>query len=298
MRGMSCWTHEEAKIGDGAARQVAAAWEHESSKDECVAQLEGNEEAFWLGSEIGMLGGYGFHGVTFGGDGANEKGSMGAGCCCHQDPGVERRARVGRAEEGCSSGRPEGGALLLALRATRAEEDLLYLGDNESVLTDVNKWVGEGSKATLANAPNADILAEIIEKLRERIEKGSATFLVKVKSHRGDPLNERADTLADEGRLIEDKEAKWTKRTRRLVFSSREEGDSRSSAWTQGVRKWIRTQAGKAVCAVECMTKRKGTGVEESGSRGGKIGCSPLSLIERVSAEDPSRSRKSGDRNA
>ena len=248
VRGMSCWTHEEAKMGDGAVRQVAAAWEHESSKDECVAQLEGNEEAFWLGSEIGMLGGYGFHGVTFGGDGANEKGSMGAGCCCHQDPGVERRARVGRAEEGCSSGRPEGGALLLALRATCAEDDLLYLGDNESVLTDVNKWVGEGSKATLANAPNADILAEIIEKLRERIEKGSATFLVKVKSHRGDPLNERADTLADEGRLIEDKEAKWTKRTRRLVFSSREEGDSRSSAWTQGVRKWIRTQAGKAVC--------------------------------------------------
>ena len=49
---------------------------------------------------------------------------MGPGCCCHQDPEVERRARVGRAEEGCSSGRPEGGA---ALRATRAEEYLLYL---------------------------------------------------------------------------------------------------------------------------------------------------------------------------
>ena len=58
-----------------------------------------------------------------------------------------------------------GGALPLALRATRAEDDLLYLGDNESVRTDVNKWVGEGGKATLANAPNADILAEIIEKL-------------------------------------------------------------------------------------------------------------------------------------
>jgi hypothetical protein len=40
----------------------------------------------------------------------------------------------------------------------------------------------------------------------------------------------------------------WTKRTRRPVFSSREEGDSRSSTWAQGVRNWIRTQAGKAVC--------------------------------------------------
>ena len=45
---------------------------------------------------------------------------------------------------------------VLALRATRAEDDLLYLGDNESVLTDINKWVVEGSKATLANSPNAD----------------------------------------------------------------------------------------------------------------------------------------------
>ena len=89
--------------------------------------------------------------------------------------------KVGRTEEGCSSSRPEGGALLLALPATRAEDDLLYLGNNESVLTDINKWVGEGSKVTLANAPNAGILTEIIEKLREQTEKGSATFLLKVK---------------------------------------------------------------------------------------------------------------------
>ena len=75
--------------------------------------------------------------------------------------------------------------------------------------------VGEGSKATLANAPNADILSEIIEKLRERIERGSATFLVKVKSHRGDPLNERADTLADEGRLIKNKTAGFFESRRR-----------------------------------------------------------------------------------
>ena len=38
----------------------------------------------------------------------------------------------------------------------------LYLGDNESVLTDVNKLVGEGSKATLAKTPNMDILEETI----------------------------------------------------------------------------------------------------------------------------------------
>ena len=45
-----------------------------------MTQLEGNEESFWLGSEVGVLGGHEFHGVTFGGDGANEKGVMGSGC--------------------------------------------------------------------------------------------------------------------------------------------------------------------------------------------------------------------------
>jgi hypothetical protein len=55
---MSCWTHEEVKLGDEVVRKVAATWEHEDIKDECVAQLEGNEEFFWLGSEIDMLGGF------------------------------------------------------------------------------------------------------------------------------------------------------------------------------------------------------------------------------------------------
>jgi hypothetical protein len=50
----------------------------------------------WLVNEVGMLGGFSFHGLTFGGDGANEKGNMGAGCCCHQDPEVERSTRVNR----------------------------------------------------------------------------------------------------------------------------------------------------------------------------------------------------------
>ena len=75
---------------------------------------------------------------------------------------------------------------MLALLATRVKE--LYLSDNKPVLTDVNKWVGEGSKATLANAPNADILTEIIELVRERIETRSATFQAKVTARRGDSL--------------------------------------------------------------------------------------------------------------
>ena len=57
---------------------------------------------------------------------------------------------------------------------------------------DGQKW-----KATLAGAPDADILREAIELLRARIEAGTATFLVKVKAHRSEPANEEADILAD-----------------------------------------------------------------------------------------------------
>ena len=42
------------------------------------------------------------------------------------------------------------------------------------------------AKATLATAPNADIMREVLCSLRMRIAAGSATFLIKVKSHRGE----------------------------------------------------------------------------------------------------------------
>jgi hypothetical protein len=35
----------------------------------------------------------------------------------------------------------------------------------------------------MVNAPDADILREIIELLKARVAKGAATFLIKVKAH-------------------------------------------------------------------------------------------------------------------
>ena len=63
--------------------------------------------------------------------------------------------------------------------------------------TRLMRWVGEGGKATLAGAPDADILREAIQLFRARIEAGTATFLVKVKAYWGEPANEEADILAD-----------------------------------------------------------------------------------------------------
>ena len=56
--------------------------------------------------------------------------------------------------------------------------------------------------------------------MRERIKAGAATFLIKIKAHRGEPMNEEADTLAEVGRKKEkEKEtAKWTERTQRLII--------------------------------------------------------------------------------
>jgi len=121
---------------------------------------------------------------------------------------------VGREEEGFSSNRPELAAFLLALRDTLIRELLLYLCDNQSV----NRWIGEGGKATLVVAPDADILAAAIEILRNRIAAGTSTFLVKVKAHRGEPANERANILAD--KAISDPKVgnEWCQRTNRAVF--------------------------------------------------------------------------------
>jgi len=42
---------------------------------------------------------------------------------------------------------------------------MLYFYDNQALLKAVKRWVGEGAKATLAGAPDADILLEAIEEL-------------------------------------------------------------------------------------------------------------------------------------
>ena len=110
------------------------------------------------------------------------------------------------------------GGVVLARQSTALSEDDLLLCDNEAVLRVIKKWVGQGGKAKLAAAPDADILREIVCLLTQRVRAGRATFLIKVKSHRGEPINERADTLAEEGREISDDDKRWDDRTDRMTF--------------------------------------------------------------------------------
>jgi len=149
-----------------------------------------------MGTEIGILGGYEFQSQVTADDGSHKKGKMGAGYNNLRRK-KKKQCQVGREEEGFSSNQPELAAFLLTLCETLIEEPLLYLCDNQSLLKAVNRWIGEGGKATLVRALEADMLAAVIEILQKRIATGTSTFLVKVKAHRGEPVNEGADILAD-----------------------------------------------------------------------------------------------------
>ena len=71
--------------------------------------------------------------------------------------------------------------------------DLLYLTDSEESLQVIHKWRGGGAKLNLSKLSDVDVLKVIVLKLQKRLETGATTLLIKVKDHRGDPLNEEAD---------------------------------------------------------------------------------------------------------
>ena len=109
-------------------------------------------------------------------DGSCKDGTMGSGCCKFQGEEADKCARVGREEEGTSSNRPELGGIVLALQSAALSEDVLLLCYNAAVLCAIKKGVGQGGKATLAIALDADILQEIVCLLTQRVRAGRATF--------------------------------------------------------------------------------------------------------------------------
>jgi len=146
-------------------------------KDECQVQLKGIKLEYWMGTEIGRLGGYGFRGTVTAGDGSNQKGrKMGAGYVNLQKQRKRQQRKVGREEEGSSSNSPEIAAFVLALRGTPITKPMLYLYDNQALLKAVKRWVSIGGKATLVGAPDADILLEAIEELQKRTTAGATSF--------------------------------------------------------------------------------------------------------------------------
>ncbi len=79
----------------------------------------------------------------------------------------------------------------------RLKYGIEFIGREEEV---VGRLVGQGGKTSLVNTVDADLLEYVLTKLAARITDKSRTFLVKVKEHRGEPLNEGTDDLAEADR--------------------------------------------------------------------------------------------------
>jgi ribonuclease HI len=135
-----------------------------------------------------------------------------------QEQRSRESSKVGREEEGLSSNRPELVALRECLEAHEDHVDLLYLTDSEASLQTIHKWIGCREKLNLSKSQDADILKDIILKLQKRVEAGAETLLIKVKTHRGDPLNEEADIRVELGRRKTSKETIWDDLSGRTVY--------------------------------------------------------------------------------
>jgi len=62
--------------------------------------------------------------------------------------------------------------------------------------------------------------------------------MVKVKAHRGEPLNEKADTQAENARQLQDDCRQWTVRTPSMTYEwSDSNGVKQTTAWSKAVRK-------------------------------------------------------------
>ena len=71
----SCWVHQDCHVAD----EQKAALKKAAVLDECQVRLKGRERNYWMGTEIGMLGGCGFQDQVTAGDCSDKKGKMGAG---------------------------------------------------------------------------------------------------------------------------------------------------------------------------------------------------------------------------
>ena len=69
--------------------------------------------------------------------------------------------------------------------------------------------------------------------------------MAKVKSHRGEPVNEYADVTANKGRQASDDSAQWNEASGRLVFTVKKGNGVRHSTWRAGIKKAIKEKAGK-----------------------------------------------------
>jgi len=123
----------------------------------------------------------------------------------------------------------------LSVAHNGSQKPLLLLTDSKCLLIAIQKWIGEGIDPTIKDSPDGDILREILELLRNRIEMGLFTLFVKIKSHRGEFFNEMADRWVDKGRDTE-VEDRWTSLRQRPIFTWTASGKKHCSTMNKVVK--------------------------------------------------------------
>jgi len=98
----SCWVHQDFYVADEQKVSLKKAARVSGGKDECQVRLKGREHDYWMGTAIGMLGGYGFQGQVTAGDGSDKQGKMGAGYNNLRRKMKKHHGQVGREEEDSS----------------------------------------------------------------------------------------------------------------------------------------------------------------------------------------------------
>ena len=101
-------------------------------------------------------------------------------------------------EEDCPAG-PKFAAACLALEDPLThDQPIAVLTDSKGFMTVSSDLVGEGKDPLLRHSPDSDILARIIKVLHQRVDLELFTIFIKIRAHRGEFLNEKADLWSDE----------------------------------------------------------------------------------------------------
>jgi len=239
------WISTSSKIPEISRTAIQEALEADNTKDTPSFGSEDLEVIHRAGTEAGLLGIYKFPGAVYATHGSNDKGVMGAGYY-RLDDNRGGCCQLGRGEEGNSSNRPELEAACLALEDAKNQQNgkpIILLSDSACFLSSSQKWIGEGKSPSMWGNPDADIMRDIVQLLRERIEQGLLTIFIKIKAHREEPLKELADRWADEGRQSEN--MRWSLPTNRPIFSWTDNGITHRSPMNPTVKKRIDLQVSR-----------------------------------------------------
>jgi len=194
------WISQNSTISDSKILAQEALLQTKSEKDFPDMRPEGVEPIYRVGTESGLMDIYNFPGVIYATDSSKGSTGMGAGFYRHDTTGGGC-CRVGGGVGGGPSDRAEFAAACLALEDSLThDQPVVVLTYSKGLMTVASNGVGGGTDSLLRQSPDGDILARIIKVLHQRVRLGLFTMFIKIRAHRGEFLNEKADRWADKGR--------------------------------------------------------------------------------------------------